>query len=640
MSQTSLSYVFPNSQAVAGTLNVAAGVKVLVDSAYDATRTLTVNGTMNLAAGSFLTLDASQNYSTTQVIVNGALNASGVAFAPSVANNSTSTALIVNNGGHLHATNSTFAYSYLSLGATAVFTPGDLANDAFNLPIYVPSADVALLSAAGGGADNQQFQAINVTSDVAAGATVNFNPIGTVSQTSLSYVFPNSQAVAGTLNVAAGVKVLVDSAYDATRTLTVNGTMNLAAGSFLTLDASQNYSTTQVIVNGALNASGVAFAPSVANNSTSTALIVNNGGHLHATNSTFAYSYLSLGATAVFTPGDLANDAFNLPIYVPSADVALLSAAGGGADNQQFQAINVTSDVAAGATVNFNPIGTVSQTSLSYVFPNSQAVAGTLNVAAGVKVLVDSAYDATRTLTVNGTMNLAAGSFLTLDASQNYSTTRSSSTGRSTPAASPSPSVANNSTSTALIVNNGGHLHATNSTFAYSYLSLGATAVFTPGDLANDAFNLPIYVPSADVALLSAAGGGADNQQFQAINVTSDVAAGATVNFNPIGTVSQTSLSYVFPNSQAVAGTLNVAAGVKVLVDSAYDATRTLTVNGTMNLAAGSFLTLDASQNYSTTQVIVNGALNASGVAFAQRCEQQHQHRPDRQQRRPPPRDE
>ena len=137
---------------------------------------------------------------------------------------------------------------------------------------------------------------------MAAGATVNFNPIGTVSQTSLSYVFPNSQAVAGTLNVAAGVKVLVDSAYDATRTLTVNGTMNLAAGSFLTLDASQNYSTTQVIVNGALNASGVAFAPSVANNSTSTALIVNNGGHLHATNSTFAYSQLVLNAgdTATF----------------------------------------------------------------------------------------------------------------------------------------------------------------------------------------------------------------------------------------------------------------------------------------------------------------------------------------------------
>ena len=66
------------------TLDIDPGETVLVDSAYDATRTLTVNGTMNLAAGSFLTLDASQNYSTTQVIVNGALNASGVAFAPAL----------------------------------------------------------------------------------------------------------------------------------------------------------------------------------------------------------------------------------------------------------------------------------------------------------------------------------------------------------------------------------------------------------------------------------------------------------------------------------------------------------------------------------------------------------------------------
>ena len=42
----------------------------------------------------------------------------------------------------------------------------------------------------------------------------------------------------------------------------------------------------------------------------------------------------------------------------------------------------------------------------------------------------------------------------------------------------------------------------------------------------------------------------------------------------------------------------------------------TLTVNGAMTLATGDTLTLDASQEYSITQLVVNGTLSAASTTF------------------------
>ena len=157
-----------------------------------------------------------------------------------------------------------------------------------------------------------------------------------------------------------------------------------------------------MIVNGTVNAAGATFASSNSNGN----VVVNTGGRLLASGS-----------------------AFNLPLYLPAANVASLSSAahgGTGADNLKFQNIYITSDVAAGGTLNLNLIGTQSTTNLQYLFDRNATVnsGATLNVGAGVSLTQVSAYNGTRTLTVNGTLNFASGSSIFLDASQYGSLTQ------------------------------------------------------------------------------------------------------------------------------------------------------------------------------------------------------------------------
>ncbi len=267
----------------------------------------------------------------------------------------------------------------MTLSAGSVFNAGDLSNDAFNQPLYLPITDVPLLSAAGGGSDNKSFQDIDIfAGTLASGSTVNLNAIGTVSTANLRYVFPNGFTVASgaTLNVGANVPILVQTG----QTLTDNGAMTLASGDTLSL-ASNYDGGTQVVVNGTLTATGTTF--NQPGQGYFTSLTVNSGGELIASGSTFALSQVTLSAGSVFNAGDLSNDAFNQPLYLPITDVPLLSAAGGGSDNKSFQDIDIfAGTLASGSTVNLNAIGTVSTANLRYVFPNGFTVASgaTLNV--------------------------------------------------------------------------------------------------------------------------------------------------------------------------------------------------------------------------------------------------------------------
>ena len=131
-------------------------------------------------------------------------------------------------------------------------------------------------------------------------------------------------------------------------------------------------------------------------------------------------------------------------------------------------------------------------------------------------------------------------------------------------------------------------------------------SIMNSGDLTNDVFNLPIYVPFQDMALL------ANNQSFQNVNIISGtMASGQTLSLVPIGTVSTANLVYVFQGNFTVGtgATVSVGAGTSVLIDPV-----TITDNGAMSVT-------DASVGFvagfaSTTQILVNGTLSASGSSF------------------------
>ena len=150
------------------TLSVAAGASVLIQGG----QTITDNGAMNVTGASIGFVagyygddaDPGQRHPLRH----------GSNFYTSGGNYGSFTLLQVNSGGELIATNTTFSVNQLSLVNGSVLNSGDLTNDIFNLPIYVPFQDVALL------ANNQSFQDINIIAGtMTSGQTLSLIPIGT-----------------------------------------------------------------------------------------------------------------------------------------------------------------------------------------------------------------------------------------------------------------------------------------------------------------------------------------------------------------------------------------------------------------------------------------------------------------------------
>ena len=232
---------------------------------------------------------------------------------------------------------------------------------------------------------NAAFGAIDILNDtLPSGGTLALNAIGGGS--ALSYVFPSgfTAATGGTINVAAGVSVLVEG------TLTDSGSLSFGSGDAVTFYGSQ------ISVYGTMTATGDTFT----NTGYTSTIQVYAGGELKASSSTFNLSQVAWAENSVLNGGDLTGDTFagsgySTPLSLPYGDVQYL----GG--NAAFGAIDILNDtLPSGGTLSLNVIGGGS--ALRYVFPTgfTAATGGTINVAAGVSVLVAG------TLTDNGSLSL------------------------------------------------------------------------------------------------------------------------------------------------------------------------------------------------------------------------------------------
>ena len=507
------------------TLSVAANVPVVLGT----NQTLTDNGSMTFSQGD--TVNVSGYYGTGQIVVNGSLSVTGTTFV----NGGNTSQIVVNSGGHLMASASTFGLTSLTLNPGSVFNPGDLSNNAFNLPIYIPYNDVALLS--GTGNNNQSFEQIEIfAATIPSGQTLSLNEIGTSNTANLSYVFPSGFTVA--LGAAVTVGTNVPVVLGTNQTLTDNGSMTFSQGD--TVNVSGYYGTGQIVVNGSLSVTGTTFV----NGGNTSQIVVNSGGHLMASASTFGLTSLTLNPGSVFNPGDLSNNAFNLPIYIPYNDVALLS--GTGNNNQSFEQIEIfAATIPSGQTLSLNEIGTSNTANLSYVFPSGFTVAFGAAVTVGTNVPV--VLGTNQTLTDNGSMTFSQGD--TVNVSGYYGTGQIVVNGS---LSATGTTFVNGGNTSQIVVNSGGHLMASASTFGLTSLTLNPGSVFNPGDLSNNAFNLPIYIPYNDVALLS--GTGNNNQSFEQIEIfAATIPSGQTLSLNEIGTSNTANLSYVFPSGFTVA---------------------------------------------------------------------------------------
>ena len=462
------------------------------------------------------------------------------------------TQILVTAGGVLNAASTTFLNPGLAYGSTnqiSVTTGGTINPTGSTFNVPIFVPYNDVASLAG----NYSFDDINIIAGTLSSGEVDLNLFGTVT-TNLLYVFPAGFTVSAgaTLKVAAGVNVQISAA----QSLTDNGTLTFGSQDSVSFPTAQ-YDTTQIVVTAGavLNATSTTFVnPGLAYGSTNQ-ISVNTGGTISPTGSTF-----------------------NVPIFVPYNDVASL------AGNYSFDDINIIAGTLTSGEVDLNLIGIVT-TNLLYVFPGGFTVGSgtTLKVAAGVNVQISAA----QTLTDNGTLTFGSLDTVSFPTAQ-YDTTQ-------------------------IVVNGGGVLNATSTTFinpGLAYGSLNQIVVNSGGTIAptGSTFNLPIFVPYNDVAAL------AGNVSFDDININPGTLSSGEVDLNLIGTVT-TNLLYVFPSGFTVSAgaTLKVAAGVDVQIGAA----QTLTDNGTLVFLSQDSVSFPTAE-YDTTQIVVGtgGVLNATSTTF------------------------
>ena len=337
-----------------------------------------------------------------------------------------------------------------------------------------------------------------------------------------------------------------------------------------------------------------------------------SGGHFTASNSTFTLTELSLDAGSVLNAGDLVGDTFDLPLYLPAADVQDLS--GAGSNNLSFQDIDILGgSIGSGQTLALNAIGTASTANLRYVFSGAFTVGAgaTLTVAPNVSVLIQAG----QTLTDDGTVSFGNGDAVSFGYVYGTTTKILVGNGGVMSAANTIFSAVSVSNATVMEVGSGGHFTASNSTFTLTELSLDAGSILNAGDLVGDTFNLPLYLPAADVQDLS--GTGSDNQSFQDIDILAgSIGSGQTLALNAIGTATTANLRYVFSGAFTVGAgaTLTVAPNVSVLIQAG----QTLTDDGTVSFGNGDAVSFGYAYGVTTQLQVGNGGvLNANDVAFS-----------------------
>ena len=207
------------------------------------------------------------------------------------------------------ASSSVFNIGSLNLTNNSVLFSDDLANNTFNMPIYVPYIDVAYL------ANNASFTQIEINNGTISGGTLNLNLIGT--NASMSYVFYQSFTVGAGATVAVGPDVAV--VLSAGSTLTDNGTLTFDNGDTVALQGGVggccSAAPSPIVIGGTLKAINTTF------NGAASTITANSNGGVIASSSVFNIGSLNLTNNSVLFSDDLANNTFNMPIYVPYIDV-------------------------------------------------------------------------------------------------------------------------------------------------------------------------------------------------------------------------------------------------------------------------------------------------------------------------------
>ncbi len=595
-STSNLVYVFPTGFTVGSgaTLSFGTGINVILS----ADQTITDYGSVIFAGNNTLTFTFAAFNTTELIVENGAsLSVNTTQFTQSVSGNDTSE-LEVDTGGQIQVSNSSFSLTEVALNNS--LTTGNLTNNSFNCPLYVPYTDLPYLS--GTGNNNYQFQDINILPGTLSSGTLSLNAIGTGSTANLLYIFATSFTidVGTTLSVGSGVGVSLTGGT----TINDYGSLTFVGNDTVTFASAFDVTTEILVAGGAsLNVTSTLFT--VPNTFALTSeIVINNGGQFVSTESTYT-SLTQITLNNSLGSGNLSGNSFNSPLNLPASDIPYLS--GGSNDNVQFQDIDIQAATISGGTLALNSIGTGSTANLAYFLTGNLTInsGATVAVGAGVPVTIDSGE------AVLDYGNLTFGTDDTITFANTSTTQIAVENGGVLSTSYDQFTAASTSNITEITVGTSGQFLASNDTFTLTEITLNNS--LSSGSIVGNSFNCTLYLLATDIQYLS--GSNNNNAQFQQIVISSASFSGGTLALNAIGTVSNANLVYVFNGNFTLASgsTISVGQDVNVLLDAGV----TLIDNGTVNFNSADTMTL-AYVSGDTTQIQVGsgGSLNAADTIF------------------------
>ena len=209
-----------------------------------------------------------------------------------------------------------------------------------------------------------------------------------------------------------------------------------------------------------------------------------------------------------------------------------------------------------------------------------------------------------QTLTDNGSMTFSQGD--TVNVSGYYGTGQIVVNGS---LSATGTTFVNGGNTSQIVVNSGGRLIASNTTFSIDNLYLDSGSVLESGDLSNNIFATILTAPITDVPLL------ANNQSFSVVYLTGGLTSGQSVTLDPLGTRTTAGQYYGLLNGLAVSSgaSLTIGTGAEVAIGDQ----QTISVSGQLTVTKalvviGNFI------NGSSDGIVVNsgGTMTVTGSSF------------------------
>ena len=588
---TNAPYVVVGTLEIADTaiLTIGPGVNVLIRE----DQTITVHGALNIHGADAVQVEDGRWGNSSGILVYGNMTVTDTSFTR-IGNNDDSSRVAAMPGGRLQATNTSFAWDYVSWEYGSVLDVGDMSGNRFETPVWSTVQQVAAL------VDSQRLGEVNLRpGEMLAGETAELNLIGGDGVANTRYVVTGELTIqeGATLTVGQDVQMLIRE----DQTITVHGALNIHGADAVQVEDGRWGNSSGILVYGNMTVTDTSFTR-IGNNDDSSRVAAMPGGRLRATNTSFAWDYVSWEYGSVLDVGDMSGNRFETPVWSTVQQVAAL------VDSQRLGEVNLRpGEMLAGETAELNLIGGDGVANTRYVVTGELTIqeGATLTVGQDVQMLIRE----DQTITVHGALNIHGADAVQVEDGRWGNSSGILVYGNMTVTDTSFTRIGNNDDSSRVAAMPGGRLRATNTSFAWDYVSWEYGSVLDVGDMSGNRFETPVWSTVQQVAAL------VDSQRLGEVNLRpGEMLAGETAELNLIGGDGVANTRYVVTGELTIqeGATLTVGQDVQMLIRE----DQTITVHGALNIHGADAVQVEDGRWGNSSGILVYGNMTVTDTSF------------------------